>query len=71
MDRKLVIKNTETNKYYTGDYNGFWSLDIKDAETYSTEGYLEKTLEKENHSDDSNGAFENVKCVIVETIYLK
>lgn len=37
MNKKYVIKNTENNKYFTDNYNYFWSLDIKDARAYSDE----------------------------------
>lgn len=79
MEKRYVIKNTENGKYYTGSYDCFWSLDIKDAETYLAYPYpacpyssmdlVENKIIKETDEENGSGAFENVNCIIIETIY--
>lgn len=68
MKKKFVIKNTENNKYFTGNYNCFWSRDINDAKQYVIIESLERELAEQNNNDL---AFEKVTCVMVETIYVK
>lgn len=68
MKKRLVIKNTENNKYFTGNYNGWWSLDIDNAKKYVIIESLERELAEQYNNDL---AFEEVTCVIVETIYIK
>jgi hypothetical protein len=67
MKKSYVIKNTENNKYFTDNYNGFWSLDIRDARRYSIIEALERDMSIISEGDSDT--FENVKTVVLETIY--
>jgi len=69
MRKRLVIKNTENNKYFTGNYNGFWSLDIDDAQTFNGEESVEKEIKHLTDPESSNDVFEKVKSVVIETVY--
>lgn len=71
MRKLLVIKNTENNKYFTGDYNNWWSLDIDDARTYKNDADVEKEIKEQTNTENDLDAFEDVTCVIIETIYKK
>lgn len=68
MRKKFVIKNTENNKYFTGNYNCWWSRNIDDAKQYVIIESLERELAEQNNNDM---AFEKVNCVVVETIYVR
>lgn len=71
MKKLYVIKNTENSRYFTGDYDCFWSLDIKDAKKYAIIESLERDIEEQTNPENDLDSFEKVKCIIVETIYLK
>jgi hypothetical protein len=71
MEKSLVIKNTENNKYFTGRYESGWSLDITDAHTYKDEVAVEKELKLQTDPDNDLDFFDGVDCIIVETIYIK
>lgn len=70
MKKKFVIKNTENNKYFTGNYNCWWSRNIDDAKQYVIIESLERDLYTNSNSEDLD-SFNGVNCVIVETIYVK
>ncbi|MBK7362711.1 MAG: hypothetical protein IPJ01_10485 [Micavibrio sp.] len=67
MEKRLVIKNTETNRYFTADYNNFWSLDINEACTYIDCDTIMRDISKLKEEDDDN-PFEKIKNIIIETI---
>lgn len=69
MQKSYVIKNTENNKYFTGDYNCWWVLDIKDARRFRIIESLERELSGLTSSENDLDAMENIKTVVVETIY--
>ncbi len=69
MKKGYVIKNSENNKYFTGDYDGFWSLDIHDSKWHTSEHDAEVTIGKELNSDNGDESFENIQYVIIETIF--
>jgi len=69
MQKSYVIKNTENNKYFTCDYKCWWVLDIKEAKRYRIIEALERELGGLKISEDDLDALENVKTVVVETIY--
>jgi len=71
MKKAYVIKNTENNKYFTNDYNGWWSLDIKDADTFATENEVARALTDFMSPENELGAFDDVKSVIIETVWFK
>jgi hypothetical protein len=71
MKKRFVIKNSENNKYYTGNYNCFWSRNIDDAKQYPIIESLERDIEENTNGSNNLDSFENVKCVIVETIYVR
>lgn len=71
MKKSLVIKNEENKKYFTGRYQGAWSLDITDARTYKDEEAVEKELKEQTNPDNDLDFFNGVDCIIIETIYSK
>lgn len=70
MRKKFVIKNTENNKYFTGNYNCWWSRNIDDAKQYVIIESLEREIEEKTNNSDCD-SFEKVTCVMVETIYVR
>jgi hypothetical protein len=66
MEKRLVIKNTETNRYFTENYNNFWSLDINDACTYIDYDTIMRDISRYKKDDDN--PFEKTKSIIIETI---
>ena len=66
MEKRFVIKNTETNRYFTANYNNFWSLDINEACTYIDYDIIMRDITRYKKDDDN--PFEKVKTIIIETI---
>lgn len=66
MKKRLVIKNTETNKYFTANYNNFWVLDINESCTYIDYDTIMRDIERYKKDDDN--PFDKVKNIIIETI---
>lgn len=69
MKKKYVIKNTENNKYFTDNYNYFWSLDINDARAYYDDEQIEETLKKATDDENMDDSFKGVNYVLIETVY--
>ncbi len=67
----LVIKDTETNRYYTEDYDDFWSKNIEDAMHFKTENEIDNTISimLENKHNPEPEAFDNKKFIIIERVY--
>lgn len=66
MEKRFVIKNTETNRYFTANYNNFWSLDINEACTYIDYDIIMRDITRYKKDDDN--PFEKTKSIIIETI---
>jgi len=66
MEKRFVIKNTETNRYFTANYNNFWSLDINEACTYIDYDIIMRDITRYKKDDDN--PFEKNKSIIIETI---
>jgi hypothetical protein len=66
MEKRFVIKNTETNRYFTANYNNFWSLDINEACTYIDYDTIMRDITRYKKDDDN--PFEKTKSIIIETI---
>jgi len=63
-----IIKNTENGKYFTGSYrDGFWSIDIEDADLFANEESINYTIKRLTEGLDH--PFENIKFLSIETIY--
>lgn len=63
-----IIKNTDNGKYFTDRYqNGFWSRDIEDAYLFSNDDEIHSYIRKLGERMDS--PFENVKMILIETVY--
>lgn len=71
MTKRLVIKNPENKKYFTGNYDGWWSFDIKDARSYEDEKGIEKEIKEQTNTENDLDSFKGIICVIVETVYIK
>lgn len=41
-----IIKNTENGRYFTDNYNCYWSKDIEDAYLFSDEDEISKSIKK-------------------------
>lgn len=66
MEKRFVIKNTETNRYFTANYNNFWELDINEAWTYIDYDTIMRDITMYKKDDDN--PFEKTKSIIIETI---
>ncbi len=65
---KLIIKNPETGKYFTDSYrDDFWSIEIEDACVFEDELALKKCIE--SHCKFGDRPFDEVKTIIIETVY--
>ncbi len=65
---KLIIKNSETGKYFTDSYrNDFWSREIEDAYLFEDESEIRKNIN--NYGERLDTPFENIKTIIIETVY--
>ncbi len=70
MKKRLVLKDTENNKYFTNEWDPFWSLDINDAHCFDDHAEIEKVIETHTNPENTINSFEDVDCVKVETIYI-
>ena len=44
MIKELILKNEQTNEYFTNDYNGYWSRNVEDAYKYDATQDMESIL---------------------------
>jgi len=65
MRKYIVLKNWDTNQYYTHRYQRFWSKDIEAAYKFNEdeEDEIERILQE--YEDQ----FEHVSFLVRETIY--
>lgn len=62
-----IIKNTENGRFFTDNYNCYWSKDIEDAYLFSDENEISKSIKK--YQEDSCNPFEDIKMILIETVY--
>jgi hypothetical protein len=62
-----IVKNIENGKYFTDNYNCYWSRDIEDAYLFSDENEISKSIKK--YQEDSGSPFEDIKMMLIETVY--
>lgn len=70
MKKYLVVKNYDTGKYFTCDYEVQWSRDIGHARLFTTHEEIELMLQLIGSEEDCTfDAFEYVGFLVVETVY--
>ncbi len=66
MKKLFVIKNWDTNQYFTCDPNKWWIRDLGQAFFMNSIEYAEIILNRYDYAD----AFENARFLIIETIFV-
>lgn len=68
MKKQFVLKNSENNKYFTGRYENYWSLNLIDAEYFGSEDEINAKFLVLSAQDEFE-IFEDITFLIVETIF--
>lgn len=72
MTKKLIIKDLQTNKYYTDEYDNWWSFDIQRANQYSQGLHEDIILNTINElAIDDSRKIEQYQHYQLITIYIK
>lgn len=61
-----IIKNTENGKYFTDNYNCYWSKDIEDAYLFTNDDEIISYIKKLGERMDT--PFEDIKMILIETV---
>ena len=69
MRKRFVLKNLENNKYFTGNYNNWWSLNIADSFEYKEGDDMEHILSL--LSEHYDNPIEGIDYLELVTIYCK
>jgi hypothetical protein len=69
MYKVLILKDTETGKFFTGSYNGYWSREISEAKEFDDDIQIELKVADEQTNESE--AFENIQYLEVITILKK
>lgn len=67
MDRNLIMKDAETQRYFTTRFDTHWTKDYSEAYPFIDEMEIQTKLQHYKHSDYES-PFEG-KILIIETIY--
>lgn len=46
INKGIVLKDTETGRYYTGEWQNPWSRDLRDAKRFALESWADNWIEQ-------------------------
>lgn len=69
MKKVYVLMDDDSNKYFTNDYECFWSRNMEDAYKFSSDTNMDEIINHLNNMWDE--PLKNVKAIVLGTLYVR